>query len=175
MRKEDCFYIGLVSKTYSYRGELIFHLEVNNPADFQELESVFVERHDKLIPFFIEHMLFDRPGAYARVKLEGVDDEHTARSLIRCALYLPLSMKPEDEDPDEDPSVLIGYTVWDEELGDIGKVIDYYDHHVNPLIEVSGKRGKALIPLQDAFILEIDTDKEQLKVSIPEELFGLNP
>jgi 16S rRNA processing protein RimM len=175
MQKEDCFLLGHVSKTYSFRGELIFFIDDREPQRYENLESVFVEIHNKLVPFFLEDIRFDRAGEYARVKLEGIDDEKAAKTLLKCDLYLPLSMRAaSDEELADDPQNLIGYEVADTALGPLGKVTGFIDHVSNPIIEVNGNRGAILIPFHPHFLLDIDHEAKRLDVEIPEGLIGLN-
>lgn len=175
MRKEDCFRIGHISRTYSFRGELIFQIEDHNPQRFDELESVFVEIHDKLVPFFIEHIRFDRQGPFARVKLEGVNDEATAKPMVKQPLYVPQHLfEKETPDPTKNPELLLGYKVVDIKAGSLGEVIDFIDHVANPVIQVEGEKGEVLIPIQPEFILEIEEDQKVIRVELPDGLIGLN-
>ncbi len=175
MRKEDCFYLGSVSKTYSFRGEVIVFIDDRDPQKYDKMESVFVEINNKLVPFFIEKIRFDRSGPYARVQFEGVDSEAAAQALVKKELFLPLTMRPESEDDDElFPEDLIGYSVTDTALGLLGTVESFIEHTTNPILEVNGDRGEILIPFHDQFIVEIDHEAKSISVEIPEGLIGLN-
>lgn len=174
MRKEDAFYLGYISKTYSFRGEVIAFFEGTEPQQYEKLESVFVDINNKLVPFFLEHIRFDRKGAFARIKFEGVDDEKAAQMLIKKEMYLPAADQPERESENSDPTILVGYTVQDSALSEIGTVVSFIDHQTNPLLDVSGERGNTFIPFHDAFIRDIDHEKGIIHVDIPEDLIGLN-
>jgi 16S rRNA processing protein RimM len=172
--KEECFYLGHVSKTYSFRGEVIVYFDTNEPEAYQTLESVFVEINNKLIPFFIESIAFDRKGNYARIKFEGTDSEEAAKRLLKKELFLPLSLKPESDSDDFYLEDLIHYKVTDKVFGDLGTVTDVIDHPLNPIIQVEGKLGNALIPYNDTFIISTDNSTKSLIVEIPEGLLNLN-
>ncbi len=174
MRKEDCFYLGNVSKTYSFRGELVIYIDDRSPERFTELESVYVEINNKLVPFFIHHIRFDRKGAFARVKFQGVDTAEDAAVLVKKDLYLPRTLQNDEENDEFFPEDVIGFSVIDEQLGDLGAVSDFIDHPTNPILRVSGDKGEILIPFQDTFIVEIDDEESTITVDIPEGLIGLN-
>lgn len=174
MRKEDSFYLGYISKTYSFRGEVIAFFEGPEPQQHENLESVFVDINNKLVPFFLEHIQFDRKGAFARVKFEDVDDEKAAQMLLKKEMFIPADTAPNQKPEFDDPSTLIGYVVRDKSQGNIGEVVSFIDHQVNPLLDVSGAGENTFIPFQEQFILGIDHDQRLISVDIPDGLIGLN-
>ena len=93
MQKEDCFFVGKVVKKYSFKGELLIKLDTDDPELFLEMESVFVEQHKTLIPFFVEHSQLHK-SSLLRVQFEDVYDEATANAMIGTELFLPLSFLP---------------------------------------------------------------------------------
>ena len=97
MNKQDCFYLGKITSKYSFKGELLIHLDVDNPKEYTNLESVFVEVQQKLIPFFIQKSQLHK-SHLLRVKLEDVDQEIDADELIKKGVYLPLNQLPELSD-----------------------------------------------------------------------------
>lgn len=174
MTKEECFCLGHVSKTYSFRGEVIVYFDTNEPEAYQTLESVFVEINNKLIPFFIETIAFDRKGNFARIKFEGTDSEEASKRLVKKELFLPLSLKPESDTDAFYLEDLIQYKVTDKVLGFLGTVTEVIDHPLNPLIQVEGKLGNALIPFNDTFIISTNDLNKSMVVEIPEGLLNLN-
>ena len=95
--QEECFKLGSIARLHSFKGEVSIFLDVDDPQDFNELESVFVEFDNKLVPFFIDDIKIRNKG-FAVVKFDGIDTEKKALMLLKCPLYLPLEMLPERED-----------------------------------------------------------------------------
>ena len=82
MKKDDCFELGHITKTRSFKGEVIVYLDTDNPGEYLEMESVFVEIKQQLVPFFIEQILPHKKNS-VRVKFEGIDTEETAKSIVK--------------------------------------------------------------------------------------------
>lgn len=52
MQKQDCYLLGTITKAIGYKGELNLFLDTDEPETYQNLESIFVEQHGLLVPFF---------------------------------------------------------------------------------------------------------------------------
>lgn len=170
--KEDCYRLGSVSKLHSYKGEVTIYLDVDDPQEYNLMESVFVNFDDKLIPFFLERIQI-RPNGYAVVKFEDIDTERQAKKLVKCGLYLPLDTLPELDESEFYFYEIEGFDVIDEKHGNIGQVIHVVDHATNPLIAVNCEGTEILIPKQDEFIMRVDRDNRTVYVSAPAGLIAL--
>lgn len=171
-QKEDCFRLGHVSKAHGYKGEVSIFLDVDDPYDYKELESVFVEIDGKLIPFFLEYIRL-RNNSYAVVKFELVDTEKQVNLLLRKDLFLPLEVLPETEGNEFYYFEIEGYKVIDEKHGEIGIVMGIIDLSGNPIIQIDANDKEILIPKQNEFIDKVDRENQILYIKAPPGLIEM--
>lgn len=170
---DDYFYLGKFTKTVGYKGELAIYMDVDHPDDYFGLKSVMVLTKNSLVPYFFEWLQY-RNGQHFKTKVQGIETEEQANSLVNCELYLPLTMLPKLEGNKFYFHEIIEFTVLDKTDGDIGKVIRAIDLPANPLLEVRSEAGvDILVPINDDVILKVNRDLKQIEVNLPEGLFDL--
>lgn len=172
MDKKDCFYVGKIVKKYSFKGELLAKLDSDEPEIYEDMESVFVELRNNLVPFFIESSQLHK-SELLRIKFEDVDSEQDADSLLQCALYLPLEFLPKLEDDKFYFHEIIGFQVEDVNFGKVGIVKSINDSTAQALFEIDRDGIEILIPMNDAFIKKVDKKKKLILVETPEGLIEL--
>ncbi|MEZ4858427.1 MAG: ribosome maturation factor RimM [Flavobacteriaceae bacterium] len=172
MQKEDCFFVGKIVTKYSFKGELLVKLDTDEPELFTKMESVFVEQHKNLIPFFIEKSSLHK-SELLRVKFEEVDNEPDADALIGAKLYLPLDFLPKLSGNQFYYHEIIGFKVMDAHFGEVGTVTGVNDSTPQHLFEIDHKGKEVLIPINDEIIQKIDRDSKTLFLNTPEGLIDI--
>lgn len=173
MRKEDCFYLGKVVSKFSFKGEVLVKLDTDEPELYENLESVFVDFRNKLIPFFIAQSSLQKSDLL-RIRFEDVESEEEADRLIGSSLFLPLSMLPKLTGKRFYYHEIIGFQVVDTQLGSLGQVESVNDQTPQTLLEVKTADGKEiLIPINDEIIREVNRIEKILRVTTPEGLVSL--
>jgi len=172
MQKKDCFFVGKIVKKFSFKGELLVKLDTDEPEQFLEMESVFVEVHKSLIPFFISHSSLHK-SELLRVQFEEVDSEEAADALLGKELFLPLSMLPELTGNQFYYHEIIGYQVIDAHFGPVGIITGVNDSTAQPLFEIEKEGKEVLIPVNDQFIKLVDREHKTLHLDTPEGLIDL--
>ncbi len=171
MKLEECYQLGWVLKPHGTKGEVNIVLDVDRPEDYNEMESVFVEINKNLVPFFVEWMQLK--GNRALVKFEGLDTLERAKDIQSKRLFLPLSGLPELEEDQFYYHDIIGYTMEDRMLGPIGPVEHIYSKTGQDLFSVTHKGREILVPVTDAWILDVDHEKKKILVELPEGLIDI--
>ncbi|WP_397445627.1 ribosome maturation factor RimM [Polaribacter sp. R77954] len=172
MRKEDCFYLGKIVTKYSFKGEVVIKLDTDEPELYKNMESVYVEFGNNLVPFFIEKSSLHK-GNQLRVQFEDVYSEEEADSILKCGIYLPLDLLPKLTGNKFYFHEVIGFTVIDENFGEVGKIVHINDKAAQPLFEIDRDGKEIFIPLIDDFIKKVDREHQLVKVTTPEGLIEL--
>ena len=172
MTKDDCFELGHITKTHGINGELVFFLDVDAPADYEDLDTVLIDVKGDLIPYFIESISINKNRAI--VALEDVETVEQAERLIKCGLFLPLDNLEPIQDPDrfyyhEIP----GFRVVDAAAGGLGTVTTVYAMPTQDLIAMQYQGQEILIPINSAIVQGVDRDKKQLNVTLPDGLLDV--
>ncbi|MBA6151580.1 ribosome maturation factor RimM [Gelidibacter maritimus] len=172
MLKKDCFYVGKIVKKYSFKGELLIKLDTDEPEMFEDMESIFVDLRNNLVPFFIESSQLHK-SELLRIKFEDVDTEQDADALLKSELYLPLEFLPKLDDDKFYFHEIIGFTVEDVNFGKVGTVKSVNDSTAQALFEIDRDGIEILIPMNDDFIKKVDKKKKMITVDTPEGLIEL--
>ena len=159
---DDYTKIGSLRKTHGTQGELVLALTRDFPED-ENCNCLMLLIDNIPVPFFIEDWRY-KSDETVLLKLDGIDTEQAAKRLLGCSV---LAAKQFCQDGDMPASALIGYTVEDTRLGEIGIVSDIEDTTINTLLLLD---NGTVIPVHEDFIEDIDSEKKQITLSLPEGL-----
>jgi 16S rRNA processing protein RimM len=172
MRKEDCFYLGKVVSKFSFKGEVLVKLDTDAPSLYKNLESVYIAVSNNLVPFFITKCSLHK-SELLRIKLEDIDSEEDADSLMKAELYLPLSFLPKLKGNQFYFHEVIDFKVVDANFGEVGRITGVNDTTSQALFEINRNGTQVLIPIIDNFIIEVDRENKLITVDVPEGLIEL--
>ena len=158
MKKEDCFFLGYISRKHGYKGDVNIKLET--PAKYKELAHMFIELNGGLVPFFIDSFRLKKENI-ALVKFEDVNSEEDAQALVGKVVFLPLEYI--DENQQNKLATLIGFEVIDSKHGNIGKVSDILDNTAQELFQIKNEEREFLIPITEKYIQKIEKNTIYLK------------
>jgi 16S rRNA processing protein RimM len=172
MRKEDCFYLGKIVTKYSFKGEVVIKLDTDEPELYKNMESVYVDFGNNLVPFFIDKSSLHK-GNQLRVQFEDVYSEEEADSILKCGIYLPLDLLPKLDGDKFYFHEVIGFTVIDINFGEVGSIVHVNDKAAQPLFEIDREGKEIFIPMIDDFIKKVDRENKQIQMETPEGLIQL--
>ena len=172
MQKEDCFYLGKIVKKYSFKGEVLAKLDTDQPDIYENLDAVFLELRNNLVPFFVESSQLHK-SELLRIKFEDVGTEADADAIMKSHLYLPLDLLPKLEDDKFYFHEVIGFTIKDKNFGEVGIIKAINDSTAQSLFEFDRNGIEILIPMNDEFIIKVDRAHKTIFVETPEGLIDL--
>ena len=172
MNIDACYQLGYIVRTHGIKGQVVAFFDVDYPEEYEELESVFLHISGKLVPFFIDNIEPQAKGKFI-IKFEDTDTIEQAEKLKGAALYLPLETLPELDEDQFYYHDLIGYTIIDETLGELGVVKELFELPHQDLMAMEYQGAEVLIPMQDEIILRADKAAQKLYVNLPEGLVDI--
>ncbi len=173
--RKDLFQIGKIQKPHGLQGMLAFSFstdvfeEADAPCLICEVDGIFV-------PFFVEELRFKNEET-ALVKFEGIDNDKSAKILLKCPLYIERKYLPQDlSGADvEGAAYYEGFQIIDECGSPIGEIVQIDDSTENYLFLVENEDGEEFyIPAVDDYIIAIDDDKRVIQMELPEGLLTMN-
>ena len=154
LSKDSCLLLGSLFKANGIKGEVILRFLNNISEKIKKMESVFIEIDGKLVPFFIENEL-------------------QALEFIGCNFYTLGNQNSSIDNSENDYESVIGYILKDQDMNDIGKIVEYIEIPGNPLLRVQTEKTQLLIPAHDDLIVEIDDDQKYVAIQIAEGLLEI--
>jgi 16S rRNA processing protein RimM len=172
MRKEDCFYLGKIVTKYSFKGEVVIKLDTDEPELYKDMESVYVDFGNNLVPFFIEKSSLHK-GNQLRVQFEDVYSDADADAILKSDIYLPLTLLPKLSGDQFYFHEIIGFTVVDRNFGEVGIIVKINETAAQPLFEIDKEGKEIFIPMVDEFIKKVDRTNKIIEVQTPDGLIEL--
>ncbi|GAA4000165.1 ribosome maturation factor RimM [Hymenobacter fastidiosus] len=175
MTIDDCYQLGSIGKTHGLKGFVVAFMDVDDLDDYRKLKSVYLElpfAPGKLTAYDVEKLQLQVENR-ALLKLKGFDTIEAAEPLRNAKLYRPLTELPALQDDQFYFHDVIGYTVIDETLGELGIVETFYEMPQQDLMGMRYKGQEILIPVVDELILHADQDAKKIFVNLPEGLLDV--
>ena len=170
MKKEECYYLGKITKPFGVKGQVVMFLDVDAPEEYEGLDSVLVETKGSLIPYFIKELKLN--GNKAVATFEELTAEESL-ALVGREMYLPLAMLPKLEGNQFYFHEVTGFRVVDEERGDIGVLQTVIEYPAQPLFQIDKEGVEILIPVIDQVIKRVDREGKTLFIAAPKGLIDL--
>lgn len=161
---DSCYKVGYILKPHGLKGEVTISIDPDAP-EFDEIDSVFIEKNNQLVPYFIETISIN--GSKAFVKFEDVSSPETASAISKCAIYLSKESRAKSGRGEFYDDEIIGFEVSDTEEGVLGKVMEVTAAGPNKLLSIDHNGKEVLIPVNGPFITGINKSKKKIMVTLP--------
>ena len=173
MHVDDCYQLGYIVKPHGLKGEVQIFIDSDDPQAYQNLELVFVQQGQQLVPFFIESISIRSEKAI--VAFEDICRIEEAAPFKGLKLFLPLAALPELKGDEFYLHELEGYQVIDSAskavLGKIWNVLEMGSQLTLVLEHESGK--ELLVPYNNEVKKELNKVKRTLTIQLADGLVDL--
>ncbi|MBX2961685.1 MAG: 16S rRNA processing protein RimM [Cyclobacteriaceae bacterium] len=153
-------------KPHGLKGDVTIFLHPDSPADFRGLKTIFIEKNNALIPFFIENVSVRDEKAF--IKLEDVSSPDEASRLKNCSIFLPKDSRPKLPAGDFYDDEIAEFEVIDEKEGPIGMAKLVERAGLNRFIIVDYQQKEIMIPVKPPLLKSINRSKKRITVNLPE-------
>ena len=168
IKESEVYRIGRLGKAHGIKGEVSFQFD-DDVFDRVDADYLVLDIDGILVPFFMEEYRF-RSDSVCLVKFCDVDTQQRASELTGCDVYFPRALA-NDDDENLSLASLVGFTIVSAPDGfPVGAIAAIDDQTSNILFELE---DGTLIPANDDLIIDIDTTKRQITMSLPEGLLAL--
>lgn len=172
INKEELFPVGKVCKAHSLQGEVVCEF-TDFSFDENDADFLVIDLGSFLVPFFLEEYRFKNDIA-AIVKFEGVESEADANKLVGKSIYLPLTFKSGLTHENITWKDFVGFHVYDKHVGELGEIAYVDESTANILFVVLYRGEEVYIPAVEEFVLDIQLDKKNIYMDLPEGLLAMD-
>ncbi|MDB5269219.1 MAG: ribosome maturation factor RimM [Hymenobacter sp.] len=175
MTLDETYQLGYLIKTHGLRGHLVAHFDVDDVSAYTKLKTVYLTlagAPTKLVEHQIEKVQ-PQSGNKVLIKLRGIERIEEAEPLRGSQLHLPLAALPELEEDQFYFHDVIGFTVVDENLGNLGTVENFYELPQQDMLAMRYQSQEVLIPVVHELISHADHAKREIYVNLPDGLLDV--
>ncbi|ASW76114.1 ribosome maturation factor RimM [Chryseobacterium piperi] len=171
MRKEDCYFLGKITRRHGLAGNVILKLDTDQPELYNKLESIFVEINGLLVPFFIEK------SSWSKLDALNIAFKNSSEALVEQSLgksvYLPLATLPKLSGKKFYYHEVIGFNILDENDNDCGVIRSINDQTAQNYFVTNLDGKEVVIPIIKDWILEVNREERFIKMQLPEGLIDV--
>ena len=174
IHRSEILEIGRLLKPHGIKGEIT--VELFGDIDMRALKCVVVNIDGIFVPFFVESVR-PKTSDTCLVKFDNLDSDEQVTMLSLKELYAlkdDVEFEGQGEDEGFYASDLIGYSAFDSNGNLLGTIEDVNDDTESTLFIIETPTGDSiLVPVAMEFISDIDSDKNIVKLDLPEGLSDL--
>jgi len=172
MKLDNFYYLGKITKKFSFRGEVIIFLDTDSPEFYYNIKKLFINLNNVLTPFDISSVKPNKSNRI-RVKINGINTENDTNKLIDKEIYLPIKSLPKTDENSFYYHEIIGYSVLDQDSKKVGNITAVNDQSPQHLFQINAYGKKTLIPINDKLIIKVDKKNKIIKMDLPDGILDI--
>ncbi|WP_338214079.1 ribosome maturation factor RimM [Companilactobacillus muriivasis] len=167
---EKLYRVGTIVNTHGIKGEVRVISITDFPEDrFKAGAKVYLKNKDQVTEFTVES---SRPHkSFILLKFKGYDNINDVEKYVKSELFADGEEVSNLNEGEFLYKQIIGLTVIDKDLGEVGKVTEIIELGSNDVWVVKGPKYKEiLLPYIDDVVKDVDIDNGVVNVEIPDGL-----
>lgn len=171
VKEQDLLEVGVVVGTHGLRGDLKIRPLPTGELALPGALTVYLQDSQGCLTRY-EAVRSSPHKQNVLLRLAGLDNLDAVEHLSGCSVWMLKQDLPKLDEDQHFWSDLEGLEVIDRQQGAIGRVVGMFSTPAHDILEIEGALGEILVPSIEPFLVELDRDKGQLHVDLPE---GLTP
>ena len=172
MKLDDFYYLGKITKKFSFRGEVIIFLDTDSPEFYYNIKKLFLKINNVFTPFDVTSVKPNKTNRI-RVKINGIDSENDTEKLINKEIYLPIESLPKTDKNSFYYHEIIDYAVVGKDNKKVGNITGVNDQSPQHLFQINALGKKTLIPINDKLIIKVDKKNKIIKMDLPDGILDI--
>lgn len=160
----DCYRIGKIGKAHGYKGFVKIDLEGDFDLKINSKEPVFLEFHQKPVPFFYSEI--KDCGDYLLVKFDDVNNEEDVAEISNRIVYT-YKKWVKNYSAELAADALKDFQVYDDTAGYLGNIVEIIDHGKQKLMHIDYRGSELLVPLVEDLILKFKYEDKKITLKLP--------
>jgi len=167
------FLFGTIIRTHGVKGDFLVAMDTDSPGRYKQLKVVYVEVDEVLKEYNVTKVSIKEKERSAYLHLQGIEDMSTAENYLKYRLFLPIEQLPKLRGKKFYFHEIIGFKIFDKNIGELGPVTTVYDRGEQPVLEFLYNDHKVLFPIHDKLIVKIDREAKEFHINMPEGLLDI--
>jgi 16S rRNA processing protein RimM len=164
--------IGKITSVHGVKGDIVLSHQLPLDFDTDLLDAIMIELNPKsFIPFFIKAKKETHDDEMI-LTLEQIDNREEAKNILNKNVFAPPTLTIEINNGNRWTD-LIGFSLYDQNKLEIGKIEDVYINGEQILLAVNYKEDEILIPITDELILANEPKHKKITLEIADGLLEL--
>lgn len=165
---EQFLQVGAISSTHGIRGEVKVFPTTDDPARFKKLKKVLLDTGKERLELEIQSVKFFKQ--FVIVKFRGIDNINDIEKYKGKSLMVPREDAVQLEEDEYYIADLIGMEVYTDG-GRFGTLKDVMETGANEVYIIdSDEHGEVLVPAIHDCILDVDVEKQTMKIRLMDGL-----
>ena len=154
MKKEDCYFLGKITRRHGLQGNVFLKLDTDQPEMYNKLDSIFIEINGLLVPFFVAKQSWSKGDTLIisyKNSTEALVDQTIGRDV-----FMPLSTLPKLSGNKFYYHEVIGFEIREEDGKTCGNIVSINDQTAQHYFILTSAGKEILIPIITDWILELN-------------------